>query len=108
MKGATIHFYCLFDESLFQTSVPLNVIIECIKLNWLCKHTKKIRSSQPVNPCTVLSKFLVKQFFPVSIVKRVTMNVQLYQNGNFFISWFKFFSKQCSGLAGYALDLFPV
>ena len=43
--------------------------MECIELNWLCKHMKKVWSSQTsisMNSCTELSK---TQFVPVSIVK---------------------------------------
>ena len=35
------------------------MIIECIEINWLCKHRKKVRSSQAsisTNSCTELSK----------------------------------------------------
>ena len=47
LKEATIHFYCLFDESYFSNICTLwYVIMECTKLNWLCKHMKKVRSSQ--------------------------------------------------------------
>ena len=64
LNGATIHFYCLFDESHFSNIFTLEyVIIECIELNWLCKHIKQ-RSS---HYCTELSK---TQFFSVSIVNK--------------------------------------
>ena len=44
----TIYFHCLFDESHFQTSVLSIRDNECImELNWLWKHIKKVRSSQP-------------------------------------------------------------
>ena len=40
--------------------------MECIELNWLCKHRKKIRSRQPAIPYTELSK---TQLFPgVSLI----------------------------------------
>ena len=61
-KGATIHFYCLFDESHFSNIL----IMECIKLYWLCKHIKKIRSSQPAIP---VLNWVKHQSFPMSIVK---------------------------------------
>ena len=51
---------------IFQTSVLLIVIIECIELNWFCKDADKIRSSQPAIPGTELNK---TQLFPVIIVK---------------------------------------
>ena len=50
LNGATIHFYNLFHESHFSNISDAlkrdNGIMECIKLNWLCKHTKKVKSSQ--------------------------------------------------------------
>ena len=49
---------------IFQTSV---LIMECIELNWLSKHKKKIRSSQPAIP---VLNWIKHQSFPVSIVKR--------------------------------------
>ena len=57
LKGATINFYCLFDESHF--SNICNVIMECIELNWLSKPMKKIRSSE----AAILVLNWVKQFF---------------------------------------------
>ena len=48
---------------IFQTSV---LIMECIELNWLCKHIKKIRSSQPAIP---VLNWVKHQSFPVGIVK---------------------------------------
>ena len=44
MKEATIHFYCLFDESRFS---DICTIMELKELNWLCKHMKNVRSRQP-------------------------------------------------------------
>ena len=63
LKWTTIHFYCLFENHIFQTSV---VIIECKELNWLCKHMKKIRISQPAIP---VLNWVKHKSFPVSIVK---------------------------------------
>ena len=50
--------------------------MEGIELNWLCKHTKKVRSSQEVVFCIELSK---AQFFRVSInkVKKRKLVLQL-------------------------------
>ena len=42
-----------------------------LRVNWLCKHTKNVRSSQPcfsINFCTEFSK---AQVFPLSIVKQI-------------------------------------
>ena len=61
LKEATIHVYCLFDESRFSNNC---IIIELKELNWLCKHIKKVRNSQPyisMNFCTEFSK---AQAFP--------------------------------------------
>ena len=46
-------------KHIFQTSV---LIMECIELNCLCKHMKKIRSSQPAIP---VLKWLKHEPFPV-------------------------------------------
>ena len=40
--------------------------MECIELNWLCKHIKKIGSSQPA---ILVQNWVKHQSFPVSIVK---------------------------------------
>ena len=48
---------------IFKTSV---LIMECVELNWLSKHVKKIRSSQPDIP---VLNWVKHQSFPVSIVK---------------------------------------
>ena len=50
-------------DHIFQTSV---LIMECIEFNWLCKHTKKIRSSQ--RAISVLN-WVKHRPFPVYIVK---------------------------------------
>ena len=53
LKEATIHFYYLFDESHFW---DIWMIIELNKLNWLCKHMKNVRSSQPSISMNFFSK----------------------------------------------------
>ena len=56
LKEATIHFYCLFDESGFS---DICKIMELKELNWFCEHTKNVRSSQPCTSmkfCTEFSK----------------------------------------------------
>ena len=62
--------FCKLDESPFSNDPTVwYVTMKCIKLNWLRKYMKKIRSSQvsiSINSCTELSK---RQFFPVKIVK---------------------------------------
>ena len=50
---------------IFQAFV---LIMECIELNWLCEHIKKIRSSQPT---FLVLNWLNHQSFPVSIVKTI-------------------------------------
>ena len=50
-------------DHIFQTSV---LIMECIEFNWLCKHMKKIRSSQ--RAISVLN-WVKHRPFPVYIVK---------------------------------------
>ena len=63
LKGATIYLM----NHIFQTSV---LIMECIERNWLCKHIKKIRSSQPAIP---VLNWVKHQSFPVSIVKQIDL-----------------------------------
>ena len=65
---------------IFQTSV---LIMEYIELNWLCKHIKKIRSSQPA---TLVLNWVKHQSFPVSIVKsfQILFDVYYYPHQNKF------------------------
>ena len=58
LKEATIHFYCLFDESRFS---DICTIMELKELNWLCKHMKNVRSSQP---CISMNFFRKAQVLP--------------------------------------------
>ena len=60
---------------IFQTSV---LIMECMELNWLCKHIKKIRSSQPAIP---VLNWVKHEPFPVSIVKIEQISGTLYPAG---------------------------
>ena len=53
LKEATIYFYCLLDESLFS---DICTIMELKELNWLCKHMKNVRSSQPFISMNFFSK----------------------------------------------------
>ena len=48
LKGAVICFYRLFDESTFSNILCTlqHLIMECTKLNWLCKHIKMVRNTQ--------------------------------------------------------------
>ena len=55
--------------------------MECIiELNWLCKHIRKVRSSQPA----ILLLNWIKQLFPVSIVK------SSYIKSDWLRQWFSF------------------
>ena len=56
---------------IFQTSV---LIMECVELNWLCKHIKKIRSSQPA---ILVLNWVQQQSFPVHII-----NVKSFEISN--------------------------
>ena len=65
LKRRTICFYCQFDDSHFSNNCTLwYMIIECIELNWLCKHMKKVESSQ----AAIFVLNWLKQFFSVSVV----------------------------------------
>ena len=45
LKGATIHYYGLFDESHFQTSLLLKyMIIARIEFNYLCKYMRRLEA----------------------------------------------------------------
>ena len=68
LKEATIRFYCLFDESRFS---DICTIIELKELNWLCKHTKNVRSSQPFTSMNFCTKFSKAEVFHVSTVNTV-------------------------------------
>ena len=53
--------------------IQINLKHDTITVNWLCKHMKNIRSSQPcisMNFCNEFSKGQV--FYPVSIVNKLT------------------------------------
>ena len=65
----------------FQKSV---LIMECIELNWLCKHFKKIKSSQPAIP---VLNWVKHQSFPVSIVKLISL-INLFNEFFYFILFF--------------------
>ena len=43
--------------------------MELKELNWLCKHMKKVRSSQPCISMNFCTEFRKARVFPVSIVK---------------------------------------
>ena len=67
LKEATIHFYCLFDESRYS---DICTIMELKELNWLSKHMKNVRIYFNV----YFNEFLYwiqqkNKFFHVSIVK---------------------------------------
>ena len=53
LKKATIHFYYILDESRFS---DICTIMELKELNWLCKHMKNVRSSQPCISMNFFSK----------------------------------------------------
>ena len=62
LDGATIYFYCLFDESRFS-----RMIMEWTELNWLCKHYKKDQKQPSSHYCSEMNKI---QFLPLSIEKK--------------------------------------
>ena len=55
-------FFCLLDEPRFS---DICTIMELKELNWLCKHMKNVRSSQP---CMSMNFSREAQFLHVSIV----------------------------------------
>ena len=60
LKGATIYFLLSVWWITFFKHLHLCIIMECIELNWLFKHMKKIRSRLASIPYAELSKTLVK------------------------------------------------
>ena len=68
MKEATIHFYCLFDESSFS---DICTIIELKEPNWFCEYMKTVRSSQLVFKWIFVLNSIKHKFFPVCIVNYV-------------------------------------
>ena len=66
LKEATIHFYCLFDESHYS---DISTMIELNEINWLSKHMKNVRSSQPCISMNLVLNSAKNKFFHVSIVE---------------------------------------
>ena len=71
LKEATIHFYCLFDESRFS---DIYTIMELKELNWLCKHMKQ--------PTLYFNEVFLQnpvkhKFFYVSIVNKEKWNIRI-------------------------------
>ena len=61
LKEATILFYCLFDESRFS---DICAIMELKELNWLRKHMKNVRNSQPCISMNFCTEFIKAQVIP--------------------------------------------
>ena len=100
LKGATIYLM----NHIFQASV---LIMECTELNWLCKHIKKIRSSQPSIPVLNWVKCLSSLFLWVSLsntkkVKLLTlcMHVPTYSHFIYTLFYKQNFYKQRSAEIG--------
>ena len=69
MLKAAIIYILSFDLLTFSNICTVSyVTVECVELNWLCNHVKKVRSRQAsisINSSAELSK---TQLFPVGIV----------------------------------------
>ena len=72
LKEATIHFYCLFDESRFS---DICTITELKELNWLCKHMKNVSSSQPCISMNFFTEFSKVQVFPCEYHNRLLTSI---------------------------------
>ena len=68
LKGAIIHFHCLFDKSHFSNMCTDN---RMCRNYWLSKYMKKVRSSQPA--ISVLN--WVKYRFSRLLIKRQTSGI---------------------------------
>ena len=99
-------------DHIFQTSVLFNyVTIEYIEINWLCKHRKKIRSSQAyisINCCTKLSKTQLSLWVSlISILlflRRKSCKIKILLTRRTTTCWSKGYDKFWSGGVGAFLD----
>ena len=76
LKEATIYF-CLFDESHY-------VIMECIEINWLCKHRKKNRGRQAsisINSWVELSKIQFALWVSSALIRLLEGSFSLGRGG---------------------------
>ena len=72
--------FCLFGESSFSNICTLYVTMECIELNWLCKHMKSVRSSQTsisIKSWTELSNFIKLVF---TVCPSMSKSVKIHWN----------------------------
>ena len=83
----------IFSVYLMNHVVPTAVrIMELKELNWLCKHIKNVRRSQPCISMNFCTKFSKGQVLPCEIVKKLvfqntSMSHPLY--AEYFIVWTK-------------------
>ena len=75
LKEATIHFYCLFDESRFS---DICTIMELKELYWLCKHMKTLEATNHVFQWIFVLNSVKQKFFHVSIVfhQNIYLNIE--------------------------------
>ena len=75
LKGATVHFYCLFDEWSFMEGIELK--IDCVNI-WKCSETAKLLLQ------IILVLNWIKQFSPVSIVSFSIILNQMEMTSEYF------------------------
>ena len=71
MKDATIHFYCLFDETCFS---DICMIMELKELHYCVNIWKTSEVANLVFQWTFVLKSVKHKFFPLSIVKDKRMS----------------------------------
>ena len=88
LKEATIHFYCLLDESCFSDNCTIKELKE---LNWLWRHMKNVRSSQPcisMNVCTESSSSIWVSLIELNMRNNfVYITVSIYHCNSFKVSY---------------------
>ena len=99
LKEATIHFYCVFDESRYSDAnynsdaIHICTIMELKELNSLSKQMKNVRSSQPRISMNFVLNSAKSKFFHVSIVKLPSVvSSNPFLTGNFLCNktWARF------------------
>ena len=79
LKEATIHYYCLFDESRLS---DILTIIKLKEANWLCKHMKNVRSDQPCISMNFCAEFSTKSSMWISLIWTFSETSVFWLNNN--------------------------
>ena len=66
LTGAPVHFLSIWWINFLKNPYSLTSDSQCVELNWLCKHMKKVRRSQASMSRNTCAELIKKHFFPVS------------------------------------------